>query len=374
METIDQFKTWLSAQGFSAVNNYVSYLRNVAEKASSNGFDLFQVPQAEDAFEDYLDELSNLIDGLTTRISEASDEKQVKIYNNWRSVLRKYRNYLLSEKGEYRESSEPIIKKVEEDYATVNESIFDKNGLSKKEAQDNTKNGIYSHNDLKNKYFKSRVKSQGRTRNKKKVAWFIRIIHYILCTGIKEHPSVYTSRGIDPAILDIIRKSYEIDLDNLVLRAILHTEIGTITLAQVKELTITPNGEVYVTLNHPKATGVRVLTEFKLPKPLYRDLSVLVPLFVSSSQAIDEIVLDHIYRMEDLLDDLESANQLPVLERITDIVRKNKINISNITAPKNSAFWDYVIAHLVELFHEVQLVNGRVVLQLMHEAQNSGKH
>jgi hypothetical protein len=163
-------------------------------------------------------------------------------------------------------------------------------------------------------------------------------------------------------------------LDNLVLRTILHTEIGTVTFAQVKELTITPNGEVYVTLNHPKATGVRVLTEFKLPKNLYRDLSVLVPLFVSSSQAIDEIVLDHIYRMEDLLDDLESIIQLPVLEHITDMVRKNKIDISNITDHQNDEFWKYVIAHLVELFHEVQLVNGRVVLQLMHEAQNSGKH
>jgi ElaB/YqjD/DUF883 family membrane-anchored ribosome-binding protein len=374
METIDQFKTWLSAQGVSdnSVNSYGSYLRNVAEEASSNGFDIFQVPQDEDAFEDYLDELSNLIDGLTARISEASDEKQAKIYNNWRSALRKYRNYLLSKKGEYRESTEPIVKQVEED-AIVNDSISDREELSGKEAQDNTKSGIYTHNDLKN-IFKGRLKSQERTRNQKKVAWFIRIIHYILCTGIKNYPSVYTSRGIDHAILDIIRKSYEIDLDNLVLRAILHTEIGTITLAQVKELTITPNGEVYVTLNHPKATGVRVLTEFKLPKPLYRDLSVLVPLFVSSSQAIDEIVLDHIYRMEDLLDDLESANQLPVLERITDMVRKNKIDISNITDPKSSAFWDYVIAHLVELFHEVQLVNGRVVLQLMHEAQNSGKH
>jgi hypothetical protein len=370
METIDQFKTWLSAQGLSnnSVSSYASYLRNVAEEASFNGFDIFQVPQDEEDFEDYLDELSNLINGLTTRISEAYDEKQAKICNNWRSALRKYRNYLLSEKGEYRESSEPIVKQVEED-AAVNESISDKNELSEIEAQDNTESRIYTRDALKS-ILKGRMKSQERTRNQKKVAWFIRIIHYILCTGIKKYPFVYTSRGISLAILDIIRKSYEIDLDNLVLRTILHTEIGTVTLAQVKELTITPNGEVYVTLNHPKATGVRVLTEVLLPK-LYRGLVVLAPLFVSSSLAINEIVVDHIYRMEDLLDDLESANQLPVLERITDMVRKNKIDISNITDPKNSAFWDYVIAHLVELFHEVQLVNGRVVLQLMHQAQNS---
>jgi hypothetical protein len=373
METIDQFKTWLSAQGLSdnSVNSYGSYLRNVAEEASSNGFDIFQVPQGEDDFEDYLDALSNLVDDLTNKIINASDEKQAKSYNNWRSALRKYRNYLLSKKGEYRESSEPIVKQVEED-AIVNESISDREELSEIETQDNTESRIYTRDALKS-IFKGRIKSQERTRNQKKVAWFIRIIHYILCTGIKNHPFVYTSRGINPAILDIIRKSYEIDLDNLVLRTILHTEIGTVTLAQVKELTNTPNGEVYVTLNHPKATGVRLLTEGLLPK-LYRGLVVLVPFFVSSSLAINEIVVDHIYRMENLLDDLESTNQLPVLERITDMVRKNKIDISNITAPKNSAFWDYVIAHLVELFHEVQLVNGRVVLQLMHHAQNSGKH
>jgi ElaB/YqjD/DUF883 family membrane-anchored ribosome-binding protein len=326
------------------------------------------VPQDEDAFEDFLDELSNLIDGLTARISEASDEKQAKIYNYWRSALRKYRNYLLSKKGEYRESSEPIVKQVEED-ATVNESISDREELSEKEAQDNTKSGIYTRDALKTK-IKGRLKSQERTRNKKKVAWFIRIIHYILCTGIKEHPSVYTSRGISPAILDIIRKSYEMDLDNLALRTILHTEIGTVTLAQVKELTITPNGEVYVTLNHPKATGVRLLTEVLL----YRGLVVLAPLFVSSSLAINEIVVDHIYRMEDLLDDLEEANQLPVLEKITQMVRANQINKSNINAAENEAFWDYIVAHLVELFHEVQLVNGRGVLQLMDSFQNSRKH
>jgi hypothetical protein len=154
------------------------------------------------------------------------------------------------------------------------------------------------------------------------------------------------------------------------MRTIVHTEDGTQTMAQIESLMISPSGDVHVFLNSSNNRILRVLTEVAS----INDGDRFEPLTVSSSRAIDEIVVDHIYRMEDLLDDLERENKLPILSRLTKLIRDNEITIESLKSSADSLAFDFVVLHLLGLFHEVQLINGRIILQLMHATANSSKH
>jgi hypothetical protein len=361
---IDEYSNWLPDNGVnSGVRSYISYLNKCCEFASAHGFDLLQQPRDEVSYKAFMDKLSylekELTDGLKTDKS--------KTCSDLRSGLRKYREYV-----QYRFSTLNITSESQA-YIGTNDSSTSSALLFRKENKTlyhgNSHRAIYAQSDLMNT-IKTRLRTQNRFRNQKMVAWNIEIINYILFTAIKTSPYKYTDRGISQALLDVIRESYRIDLDNLVLRTLIHTEDGIHTMSQIESLMISPSGDVYVFLNSSKDRIIRVFTEIVSSN----DGGRFEPLTVSNSKAIDEIVVDHIYRMEDLLDELERDNMLPILSNLTKQIRDNNINIEILKSSESSLVFDFVAQHLVDLFHEVQLVNGRIVLQLMHATENSSKH
>jgi hypothetical protein len=366
----DEYLNWLPNNGVTSQNSihsYMSYLNKCCELASAQGFDLLQLPKDEDSYKVFINNISYLEKEITAKL-KASKSKSC---NDWRSGLRKYSKYVQyrfdKSKISPKSQAQSEHKESNKDVKTNSALLFKEN--DKASSVCNSPRMIFPQGDLINR-IKTRLRTQNRARNQKDVAWNIDIINYILFTAIKTTPHKYTSRGISQTLLDIIRESYRIDLDNIVMRTIVHTEDGTQTMAQIESLMISPSGDVHVFLNSSNNRILRVLTEVAS----INDGDRFEPLTVSSSRAIDEIVVDHIYRMENLLDDLERENKLPILSRLTKLIRDNEITIESLKSSADSLAFDFVVLHLLGLFHEVQLVNGRIILQLMHATANSSKH
>lgn len=104
----------------------------------------------------------------------------------------------------------------------------------------------------------------------------------------------------------------------------------------------------------------------------------IAPMYLGANESLTAIALDHVYRMEDLLNDL--GGSFPFLTKITEIIRKNKVG--NIRGTKTrqavieeiSRNFNKYADDMGVLISDLNKIRNIVTLEAIHKKDNLDKH
>ena len=354
-ELFDEFKNWMEKKGYKATvsASYVSYLRTLLTKLYTGGYTI--IPNPEEFFNnimDYPSLVKGLLEYFDDTIKKAYSDTNCPItqkqLNNGRSAFRKFIEFILW----YSVSVKANLQSVAN---TVPAARVVKTRPSKS-FQNRMGWKIYGQKDILD-IIKSRLGTQDRVSGNK--IWLpIRVI--------KKVPKLW----FDDWCREIIK-------DTKVLVGYNKEEI--VMLNQVEELRLKLEFQtkfsVWVVVGQKEH---RVYTRTKKGS--------IVPLFVTE---LAEITLDHIKSIDETLRDLENANSLSELSKVSSIAKlfckatkckakgRGKEIAKDMSWHNNQVIsrkvGNSVAIDLDELLREMDLIRKDTDYELMHGRENSSK-
>lgn len=218
----------------------------------------------------------------------------------------------------------------------------------------------------------SRLTTQNRVNNTSQVNFPIRIINEIATNAEKwadlaQLPKNHPARAVKKVKQEWVDSS----LNNTVVlidgdRHVILQDIDSFGTAQLA------SGKKYVYIRMKNSGDIHQVYSRNVSDQTY-------PMTLAANEDFSAMVLDHVYRMQDILNDLGDA--FPFLKKLTRLIRQFKIGNIGSTETKNN-----VLQHIDQNFATIyagdmqQLIDdlnkiGRVVsLELMYHKDNLKKH
>lgn len=377
-DVFSDYGDWLKEYGIKRADSYTSNLRTIDKQLISRGVSSYLQSVYDDVMTGKAVNILNVEKRLNSIMEAEQNAGLVNVsiaegtFNDCKSALNKYKVFLIAKMR--LTVNTPMQGTGIEDMGKIEWQTEDVRDVINMEDNDITYSFITKRDNAERTLnVKGRIISQDRLNKDidKEVCFPVRTIKYIAdnaadwadVLGLPEsHPARRVKNAVDTWVEKLV--------DGIVflLEKGMHIHLADVEQIGLEEIEQERHSVYVVTKCGDKH---RVMSR--------RADGNIVPLILEKGESYSDITIDHVFRMEDILNDM--AELLPFMKELTDLFRKLEQGDIRSAQTRNAVkkhirknFGKEYAQKMEQLIKEIELLGKIISLEIMYRKDNQAKH